>query len=277
MHFVDHSRTVTLPTGVTEPRAFDTIVRYPAQGAPSATDVNAGAAETSAGPYPLIVFGHGFAVTPQIYAPLLQAWARAGYVVAAPYFPLGRGDAPGGPNENDLVNQPQDMRFLITRLLAQSGAKGQPLSGLIDPSHVAVAGQSDGGDTALAAAFDPRFHDPRIGAAVILAGAEIPFLSSFQFVPGGPPLLAAQGTADVVNPPGMTHAFYDSAPRPKYLLTLIDAQHLPPFTDDEPQLGIVERVTTAFLNHYLKGSARAAERLPALGNVAGESTLDAEP
>ena len=38
------------------------------------------------GPFPLIVFGHGFDVTPSVYARLLQAWTRAGYVVASPVF-----------------------------------------------------------------------------------------------------------------------------------------------------------------------------------------------
>jgi hypothetical protein len=61
-----------------------------------------------------VIFGHGFAVTPGIYTPLLQYWARAGYVVAAPIFPLGNANAPGGPNESDLVNQPRDMSFVIT-------------------------------------------------------------------------------------------------------------------------------------------------------------------
>ncbi len=89
------------------PRPLTTIIRYPSN---------------LAGPLPLIVFGHGFAVTPRPYAALLTAWARAGYVVAAPVFPLGNGDAPGGPNEADLVNQPRDMSFVITQLLRASAA-----------------------------------------------------------------------------------------------------------------------------------------------------------
>ncbi len=55
---------------------------------------------------PLIVFGHGFAVTPAYYWRLLRSWAQAGYVVAAPVFPLENQHAPGGPNEADLANQP---------------------------------------------------------------------------------------------------------------------------------------------------------------------------
>ena len=36
------------------------------------------------GPFPLVVFSHGYAVTPDFYAPMLERWAAAGYVVAAP-------------------------------------------------------------------------------------------------------------------------------------------------------------------------------------------------
>jgi predicted dienelactone hydrolase len=37
---------------------------------------------------PLIVYGHGFDGHPRKFTKLLGAWASAGYVVAAPTFPL---------------------------------------------------------------------------------------------------------------------------------------------------------------------------------------------
>jgi fermentation-respiration switch protein FrsA (DUF1100 family) len=72
------------------------------------------------------------------------------------------------------------------------------------------------------------------------------------FPPHGPPLLAVQGTADPINAPANTADFFRLARRPKFLLWLLGASHLPPYTSEQPQLGIVERVTTAFLDHYLK-------------------------
>src|SRR5438067_1920033 len=99
------------------PRVLTTSVWYPA--APG-------------GPFPLVVFAHGYNVTPAPYAGLLQSWARAGYVVAAPTFPLTNPGAPGGPNEDDVVNQPADVRFVIDRLLAADAQPG-PLAGLINP------------------------------------------------------------------------------------------------------------------------------------------------
>lgn len=259
LRLVDPSRTIRLPDGRRAPRTLLTDIRYPAR---------------AAGPFPLVVFGHGYAVTPATYTRLLRAWASAGYVVAAPAFPLENADAPGGPSEADLLNQPADLRFVITRLLAASAAKTGPLHGLIDPARIAVAGHSDGGETALVAAYYPGFRDNRIRAAIVLSGSEIPG-RSLAFPRGGPPLLAVQGTADTINPPSLTEQFFAIAPRPKFLLALTGAAHLPPYTSEQPQLGVVERVTIAFLDLELgSGSLR---RLVATAAAPGIAKLTADP
>jgi dienelactone hydrolase len=277
LRLVDTGRTIELPNGISEPRPLLTYVRYPALGPADGTDLLNAPAARADGPFPLVIFGHGFAVTPALYARLLQSWARAGYVVAAPVFPLENADAPGGPDESDLTNQPADMSFVISDMLAAARTSAGPFAGLIDSSQIAVTGQSDGGDTALAVGYDPTYRDPRVSATVILSGAEIPGTGGFTFPAGSPPLLATQGTADTVNPPSATSAFFDVAPRPKYLLRLFGAEHLPPYSDQQPQLGIVERVTIAFFDGYLKHRAGALARLVSLGSVPGTASLLAEP
>jgi fermentation-respiration switch protein FrsA (DUF1100 family) len=251
--FVDRSRTVRFPGRAPSPRRLVTIVRYPTG---------------SSGPFPLVVFGHGFAVTPRPYAALLDAWARAGYVVAAPVFPLENARAPGGPNESDLVNQPRDMSVVITGMLAS-----RFFGDMLDRRAIAVSGQSDGGETALAVAYDRLFLDRRIRAAAILSGAKIPGVGGFDFPAPSPPLLATQGTADTINPPSFTHAFFDAAPPPKYLLTMLGAPHLGPYTSEQPQLGVVERVTIAFFDRYLKAMRGALRRMVRAGDVRGVSHL----
>ena len=255
--FVDTSRRVRFPHRAPEPRRLVTVIRYPA---------------AATGPLPLVVFAHGFAVTPAYYFRLLNAWAAAGYVVAAPVFPLENLHAPGGSDESDLINQPRDMSFVITSMLALAGARGNALSGRIDPKEIGLSGQSDGGETALAVAYDRFFLDPRVRAAAILSGAQIPG-AGLYFPRGTPPLLAVQGTADVINQPRFTYAFFARARRPKYLLRLLGAGHLPPYTDEQPQLSIVGRVTTAFFNLYLKHTAAGLARMRATGNVVGRAAL----
>lgn len=276
MRVVDPTRSIQLPDGRIVPRTLVTDVRYPAPLGSGRIDAHDAPVARAGQPFPLIVFGHGFDVTPGLYAPLLRDWARAGYVVAAPVFPLENRDAPGGPNESDLANQPGDMHVVISRMLAASDSRG-PWRGTVDPRAVAVAGQSDGGDTALAVADDPRFRDDRVDAAIILSGAEIPGIGSFAIHPGSPPLLATQGTADAVNPPSATLEFYASAPTPKYLLHLLAAGHLPPYSVPGPQLSAVERVSVAFLDRYLKHERGSVQRMLKAGRVPGVAQLDAHP
>lgn len=237
LHLVDPSRKIRLSDGRRILRPVTTYLWYPP-------------AAGGNGPWPLIVFGHGFASTPFRYRRLLRAWAAAGYLVAAPVFPLGNANAPGGPNENDIVNQPGDMSFVITRLLAASKASESPLHGLIDPARIADAGQSDGAETAFAAAYERPWHDRRVHAAVILSGAELG--RHVQLVPNSAPLLAVQGTADRINPPVYTRELFRAVDRPKFLLLLRRAGHLGPYTVPGPRLAGIERVSIAFLDHYLR-------------------------
>jgi dienelactone hydrolase len=272
--FVDPTRTVSVAGQPRRPRILTTVIRYPAVGPTRRVDARGAPPDRAAGPFPLIVFGHGFAVTPATYFRLLRAWAQAGYVVAAPVFPLENANAPGGPHESDLVNQPRDMSVVISGMLVAGAGRHSLLRGMIAPRQIAVSGQSDGGVTALAVAYDRFYRDPRVSAAVILSGAQV--LGSRSGLPG-PPLLATQGTADAVNNPANTYVFFNVARRPKFLLRLIGAPHLRPYTVQQPQLTIVERVTTAFLDRYLKRAPEALARMRAAANRPGVTSLQAQP
>lgn len=263
VRFIDTRRRVRFRGRPPQARPLETVIWYPVGDDSSRGDAHAVHPARTPAPFPLIVFGHGYDSTPAVYTRLLRAWAGAGYVVAAPVFPLSNADAPGGADESDIVNQPADMSFVITEVVAAAAARHGILSGLVDAHAVAVAGQSDGAATALATAYDPRYQDRRVDAAVILSGAEI--MPGKYFEGRNPPLLAAQGTADRVNLPKYTYQFFRAAHSPKFLLMLPGARHLPPYTSEQPQLGVVERVTIAFLDRYLKRSADARAQLWAAG------------
>jgi fermentation-respiration switch protein FrsA (DUF1100 family) len=180
---------------------------------------------------------------------------------------------PAVPKEADLVNEPRDISFVITRLLALNARPDGVLGGRIDPSQIAVAGHSDGAVTALAVAYDRRFRDPRLRAAIVMSGAALPGMGPFP--PNGPPLLAVQGTADPINAPATTAGFFRRAHRPKFLLWLLGASHRAPYTVQEPQLEIVERTAVAFLDRYLRGRLRRA--LDEAAERPGLTRLTADP
>lgn len=229
LRLVDRSRVAHYANGTSGPRILVTLVRYPTRGH---------------APFPLIVFAHGFATTPARYTALLDSWTRAGYVVAAPVFPVESSTAPGGPDERDLVNQPADVSFVISRLLAEHG--------LVDPTRIAVAGHSDGAETAFSVAYDRRFLDRRVRAAVILSGAAFPGLR-VRAAAGSPALLAIQGTQDTTNAPQLTRQLFDAVARPKYLLWLNGQGHMAPYTTEARVRALVVRATIGFLDRYLRG------------------------
>ncbi len=100
-------------------------------------------------PYPLVVFSHGFALSPIVYSTLVEHYASRGYVVLAPEH-NERFDGSLTGFWQELIDRPVDIRRTID-LAEQLTASGAPLAGLVDTDHVAVVGHSYGGYTALAA------------------------------------------------------------------------------------------------------------------------------
>lgn len=224
---------------------------------------------TVAGRWPLIVFGHGFQVGPTPYITLLEAWAAAGYVVAAPEFPL-TDQAVAGANldENDIQQQPADVRYVLDTLVASTS----PLAADIDPGRVLLAGHSDGAETVLAASETPApAGEPAVRAVLCMGVSPIPG----QTTTANPPILISQGDADTINPPSLGRATYAAAAGPKYYLDLLGGEHLPPLESGSRWLPTIEATTRTFFHLYADGGDPAA--LIAAGNVAGVSTLTASP
>ena len=231
-------------------------------------------ARGAAGPFPLLLFAPGFLQCPGAYAHLLRAWASAGYVVAAVSFPRTNCHLGTGADEADLVNQPQDVSYVLTWLLALSARSGGPFSGLLDPNEVGAAGQSDGGDTVAALAANTCCADRRLKAVAVLSGAEWPPMPGRYFSGAAPPMLFTQGSADTINPPWTSLQLYraDGA-GPRYYLDLFGASHLIPYEGTNPVERLVARVTLAFFDRYVLGQVGALRTMTRDGNVAGAAAL----
>jgi hypothetical protein len=260
--FVDRSRA-----GL-GPRALPTLVRYPVIPATAAIS-----GRLARGLFPLVVFAPGFIQCQASYATLLNTWASAGYVVAGVNFPRTNCHL-ANPNENDLVNEPADLAYVITRMLAASRQPGGFLAGLINPVKIAVAGHSDGGDTVAALAANTCCRDRAVTAAIVLAGAEWPPMPGSYFTQPTPPILFVQGDADDINPPAASVTMYQAdRSGPRFYLDLYGEGHLPPYEDQDPAEQVVARVTTDFLDRYLAGAPGAAIAMRHDGHVAGAATL----
>jgi Chlorophyllase enzyme len=225
-------------------------------------------------PFPLLMFAPGFLQCPGAYSDLLQAWASAGYVVAAVTFPRTNCHLGAEAYEADLVNQPRDMSYVLTRLLALSAQPGNSFSGLLDPQEAGAAGQSDGGDTVAALAANTCCADRRLKAVAVLSGAEWAPMPGRYFPGGAPPMLFTQGSADTINPPWTSLQLYDGdGAGVRYYLDLFGASHLIPYVGTNPVERLTARVTLAFFDRYLLGQPDALKTMTRDGNVTGTAAL----
>jgi dienelactone hydrolase len=281
--FVDSSRTV--PDYATQPpstasrvRALPTTIWLP----PNPTPGNL---------RPLILFAAGYDAYPSVYAPLLTAWANAGFVVAAPTFPdenPAEVAAQDANTEGDLANEPADLAY-VGRALEQASMQHRGacpgVFGLIDPHVIAVAGQSDGASAAALFAFGTG-KDPQgapltllragfsLRAALIFSGSEVADASY-----GAPepqvPLLMIQSANDHCNPELDAVELYRAVHvNERFFLLLKTAQHRSPFDGtDEPAFGLVSATSVRFLHLSARdarmgpGFVAYADRTPSVGII----------
>jgi dienelactone hydrolase len=204
-----------------------------------------------AGPFPLILFGHGLDGHPRKFTRLHRAWAAAGYVVAAPTFPVSNDRAPGGADFTDLAQQPGDLGFVLDTLLGPAS----PLQVPVDPGRIGAGGLSLGGATVYAFVYDDCCRDERVTAAMVLDGNELGFSPDLS---AGPPLLLVHADLDPSLPYTNTAGHFAAARVPTGFLTLHLAAHAEPFEDTvSPADRLVETVTIAWWDRWLGDDAGA--------------------
>ncbi|MBT4521438.1 MAG: hypothetical protein HOC23_15675 [Halieaceae bacterium] len=176
------------------------------------------------GPYPLIVYSHGFTSNRMGGAYLAEQLASLGYVVVAVNYPLTNFEAPGGPNVKDVVNQPADISFLIDTLIEASKTSGEVLEGMVDETRIGVTGISLGGMTTTLVSFHPDMRDPRIGAALSIAGPTATFTEVF-FTHAKLPFLMLAGDIDALVPYASNAAPVPAKVAGGELITVSGASH----------------------------------------------------
>jgi len=177
------------------------------------------------GPFPLLVHSHGFSSSKDEISYAAEWLATRGWIVAQLEFPLTNLGTVGGPQLEDVVNQPADVGFAIDELLARNALSQSTLFGGIDEDRIALSGVSLGGLTTLLATYHRDWHDPRVKAAIDIAGPTGFFNETFySFVPL-PALLIHGDTDAIVDYAAHALPARERAPAGTLLVTLEDASH----------------------------------------------------
>lgn len=275
--FTDTTRSTPANGSVPEKpsRTLETIIEYPAQGGADSQPVKRAA--PASGRFPMVVYVHGFSAHAE--GPYLHYWAAAGFVAVAPSFPLTNTDAPGGPNLVDAVHEPGDVSFVISEML-HLPAPDHDVQRIIDPDAVAVMGTSLGAGVAQEVAYNSRSRDPRIKAAVEVAGGCAACAgrtldpNGTYFTGASVPLMLIHGTGDPVVPYQGSVQEFAQAPAPKYLLTLMGAKHVQFGAPWEP---IAAQATIDFFDRYLRHEDGGLRQLTIDANVPDVASLEQVP
>jgi dienelactone hydrolase len=204
-------------------RKLVTTVYYPASGtAPLFGD----ALVAKGGPFPMLMYSHGFSSTRSEASAIGTLAASHGYVVVAPDFPLSNLLAnDGNPVPSDAPNQAGDVSFLIDQMIELSQQSGHVLANAVDAARIGATGVSMGGLTTLLVSLHPKLTDARIRAAAPIAA-----LSSF-FLPGfyhtrELPLLFVHGDNDAfIDYELNSRAAWEHAQPNAWLMTIAGGTH----------------------------------------------------
>ncbi len=244
------------------------------------------------GPFPLVLFSHGFAANVDGYDNLLNHWASHGYISISPYHRDGGGSMRAIFNSLRLGNEKliaarvADIRLILEHLDALDQiAPG--LAATIDASKIIAAGHSFGAFTAQqfggAASVDPgtgnriEGRDKRVQAVVAISppGEMFGLINAQSWKTMAVPMLITTGTWDAdghfVTQWQQHKLSWENAPAgDNWLLIVQGADHYlgnlicRPERDQPPQqdaLRMVNATTVSFMNSMLLNEPHSRSRL----------------
>ena len=212
-------------------RTLPTDLYAPAFGAPGEVSPDAEIAFAD-GPFPLVVFAHGFAGSRTNFAGTLAHLASHGFVVAAVEFPSTNLTALSTATANvvDLIEQPRDVSFVINSLLGTGDPQAAHFGVVVDGDRIGLLGHSFGGGTAFLSIVAGPLADDRVDAVVAVA----PFtcvLGAGALSATTAPVLIIQGTSDAISNAAWSDETHELMSPPKSLLRIIGGDHLGYFSD----------------------------------------------
>ena len=194
-------------------------------------------APVKVGAHPMIVFSHGFWGGADQSVFLMEALARAGYVVAAVHHadatPNQVKKRIGMPNfinakgwkDDKFFDRKEDMSALLDFMLEQNGDVNSILHGRLLPGVIGGAGHSLGGYTMLGmAGVRESWKDPRVKAALLLSPYILPYFHHGDLGRVKVPVMVQGGTLDLGVTPFLKR-FYDGLTSQKYYLVLKGLDH----------------------------------------------------
>lgn len=187
------------------------------------------------GPFPLVLYSHGFGGYSLGAAAQLEHLASWGFIAAAPEH-VERDLVAVGAGTADVTGSPdvRDLRTTLRRMRQENTTQNGVFQAAVDLQHIAAIGHSSGGRAAALLASDPTIST-WIGQAPALpldvapdapepTGDELTPLLAAATPPAKPSmLLAADGDATI--PLANVQAEYAWLPAPKRLAVLANAGH----------------------------------------------------
>ena len=189
-------------------------------------DAHPGADPAADGPYPVVLFSHGFAGFPEQSADLVTHLASWGFVVVAPDHVERSLSGLLGTAAKDVpkLTDPVVLSQALDAAIAQSETDDSPLKGMLDVDHVAVVGHSAGAG----AAYREASEEPRIKAFISYSVGTGTGPNGDQEPPPVPtvPGMVMAGTKDGIIPFEASQEVYGGMQVPKYLVSIDGAGHL---------------------------------------------------
>ena len=220
----------------------------------------------TSGPWPIIIFSHGFhgCNTQSIF--LMEGLAGAGYAVFAPNHRdaacgnirawFTRAEAPlGDPRkwtDATYADRAEDIEKLLNAL---SGDARYNLPAF-DWAHVGLVGHSLGGYTVLGLGGAwRRWKDARVKAVLALSPYAAPFIWRKTLSGVDAPVMYQGGTRDYGITPFVNkgEGAYDQTPAPKYFVDFDGAGHFAWTNLRGTYHAAIVDYSVAFLDRYLKG------------------------